>query len=63
MKTATGDLGMSGIRCGLVLWPRRKEHVDMLCICILPPSKEPERPTQFATRPGSKALLRHFQQR
>jgi uncharacterized protein (TIGR03067 family) len=36
---------------------------DVLKICILPPSKEPERPTKFRTSPGSRALLWHFQRK
>jgi len=36
---------------------------DTLTICILPPTKEPERPTEFVTKPGSRNLLWTFKRK
>ena len=36
---------------------------DTLKICIIEPSKEPERPTAFQTKPGSKHLLWYFKRK
>ena len=36
---------------------------ETLTICILPPSKDPERPAEFVTTPGSKNLLWTFKRK
>jgi uncharacterized protein (TIGR03067 family) len=36
---------------------------DTLKICIVPPEREPERPTAFETKPGSKLLLWQFKRK
>jgi uncharacterized protein (TIGR03067 family) len=33
---------------------------ETLQVCVIEPSKEPERPTAFTTKPGSRHLLWHF---
>jgi uncharacterized protein (TIGR03067 family) len=61
-RTIDLSVAVEGTRAETSLGIYRLE-AETLKICILPPTKEPERPTEFKTKPGSKNLIWHFRRK